>query len=113
MKKAILVFILLTGAASAFTALPAIGYSASSGFILGGYLLFPLSAEGDQFSIDTYYGTAGVIKFQPGLVKKFDSGLFSSPFWPMLSLTVETKASILLMSHTMSTGIPMGKLGQS
>lgn len=78
MRQTILTLILITAAASAFTALPALGYSASSGFILGGYLLFPLAAPGDQFTIDTYYGTAGVIKFQPGMVRRFNSGLHVS-----------------------------------
>ena len=78
MKKTMLILILISAAATAFTALPALGYSASSGFIIGAYMLFPLAPTGDQFTIDTYYGTAGVIKFQPGLIKKFDSGLFNS-----------------------------------
>ena len=74
MKTTILAVALFAAAASAFTALPALGYSASSGFIIGGYLLFPLATPGDQFTIDTYYGTAGVIKFQPGLVRRFSNG---------------------------------------
>ncbi len=78
MRQAIFTLILITAAANAFTALPALGYSASTGFILGGYLIFPLTSPGDQFSIDTYYGTAGVIKFQPGLTRRFDNGLLAS-----------------------------------
>ncbi|MCK5131255.1 MAG: hypothetical protein KAR40_03785 [Candidatus Sabulitectum sp.] len=78
MRQTILTLILITAAASAFTALPALGYSASSGFILGGFLVFPLTSPVGQFTIDTYYGTAGVIKFQPGMVRKLDNGLLSS-----------------------------------
>ena len=78
MKQAFFAILLVTTAATAFTALPALGYSSSSGFILGGYMLFPLNPPGDQFTIDTYYGTAGVIKFQPGIVKRFDNTLFQS-----------------------------------
>lgn len=78
MKRSMLVLILISAVATAFTALPALGYSASSGFIFGAYMLFPLTSPTDQFTIDTYYGTAGVIKFQPGMIKKFDSGLLNS-----------------------------------
>ncbi len=78
MKKAFFAILLVSTAATAFTALPALGYSSSSGFIFGGYMLFPLDPPGDQFTIDTYYGTAGVIKFQPGIVKRFDNILFQS-----------------------------------
>jgi hypothetical protein len=80
MRKTVLAIILVTAAASAFTALPVLGYSASSGFILGGFILFPLAAPPSvsQLSIDAYYGTAGVIKFQPTLTRAFHGGLFTS-----------------------------------
>ncbi len=78
MKQALFAILLVTAAATAFTALPALGYSSSSGFIIGGYILFPLTSPGNQITIDTYYGTAGVIKFQPGIVRRFDNMLFQS-----------------------------------
>jgi len=78
MKKAVLSLVFAASLASAFSVLPTLGYSASSGFIVGGYLLFPFTDTTGQFSINTYYGTAGVIKFQPGMVKRFDNGLLVS-----------------------------------
>jgi len=80
MRKTVLTIILVAAAANAFTALPVLGYSASSGFILGGYMLFPLAPmpSGCQLAVDTYYGTAGVIKFQPTLTRAFHSGLLTS-----------------------------------
>ncbi len=78
MRKTILALIFICSLASAFSALPTLGYSASSGFIFGGFLIFPLDPPTGQFTVNTYYGTAGVIKFQPGLVRIFDSGILSS-----------------------------------
>ncbi len=73
-----LILIFVTSLVSAFSVLPTLGYSASSGFIFGGYFLFPFPSATGQLTINTYYGTAGVIKFQPGLIRKFDSGLLTS-----------------------------------
>ncbi|MCK5786657.1 MAG: hypothetical protein KAH54_08885 [Candidatus Sabulitectum sp.] len=78
MRKTALTLVLITSLASAFAALPTLGYSASSGFIFGGYLLFPFADETGQVSVNTYYGTAGVIKFQPELVRTFGAGVLRS-----------------------------------
>lgn len=78
MKKTVLTLLLVVTMASGFSALPTLGYSASSGFIFGGYLLFPFRDATGHMSVNTYYGTAGVIKFQPGIVKNFDIGLLVS-----------------------------------
>jgi len=78
MKITLLVLLGLTLVANAFTALPALGYSSSAGFIIGGYFVFPMMESQSLFSIDTYYGTNGVIKFQPNLIKKTDWGFLES-----------------------------------
>lgn len=79
MKRTIIALVLISAAAGAVTALPALGYSSASGLMLGGFFLFPLeSSPGSQFTIDTYYGTAGVIKFQPGLFMVLDNGVLGS-----------------------------------
>ncbi len=78
MKHTVLILILTALTANAFTALPALGYSASSGFILGGFFLFPFTNPDNQLTIDTYYGTAGVVKFQPSIIRYFDSGVLTS-----------------------------------
>jgi hypothetical protein len=78
MKRSAAVLALFAASACAFSALPTLGYSASSGFIFGGFLVFPLSSPPGQFTINTYYGTAGVIKFQPEMIKVYDAGILST-----------------------------------
>jgi hypothetical protein len=78
MKRTTAILALFAASACAFSALPTLGYSASSGFIFGGFLVFPLSSPPGQFTINTYYGTAGVIKFQPELIRVYDSGILST-----------------------------------
>lgn len=78
MKNVVLALVFISSLALALTVLPALGYSASSGFMLGGYMVMPLSSPGDHFTVDAYYGTAGVIKFQPGIVKTFGNRVISS-----------------------------------
>jgi hypothetical protein len=78
MKKTLFFLLILSTMAGAVSVLPTLGYSASSGFIFGGFLLFPLTSPPGQFTVNTYYGTAGVIKFQPGYTRLYGQGLLTS-----------------------------------
>lgn len=80
MKLAISALALVAAAAGAVTALPILGYSSSTGFLLGGLLVTQLenSPPGSIFSVDAYYGTAGVIKFQPSIAIVTGGGILNS-----------------------------------
>ncbi|PIE52638.1 hypothetical protein CSA37_05250 [Candidatus Fermentibacteria bacterium] len=74
MKIATALLVTVTASASlALTALPTAGYSSSTGLILGGFLI-----TDSQFSLDGYYGTAGVIKFQPSYTAELKNGIIST-----------------------------------
>ena len=80
MKHALSALALAAAAAGAVTALPILGYSSSTGFLIGGFVITQLeqSPPGSSASLDAYYGTAGVIKFQPSLTLVTDNGLFET-----------------------------------
>ncbi len=80
MKYAIFILSIAAAAAGAFTVLPVLGYSSSTGFLLGGYLVTQIGSDQPvtMFSVDTYYGTAGVIKFQPALTQVIHQGILNS-----------------------------------
>lgn len=74
-------FLLLSAAVSAHavTVLPTLGYSSSTGFLLGGYLVSPSGAPGfTTISLDAYYGTAGVLKFQPSFSRMAGRGMVNA-----------------------------------
>lgn len=80
MKNALIALALVAAAAGAVTALPILGYSSSTGFLIGGFIVTALeqSPPGSSLSVDAYYGTAGVIKFQPALNLVTGNGLLQS-----------------------------------
>lgn len=80
MKRALLILSIIAASAGAVTALPVLGYSSSTGFLFGGYLVTSLGTghPGNSFSLDTYYGTAGVIKFQPSVTLILPGGILST-----------------------------------
>lgn len=80
MKHALSALALAAAAAGAVTALPILGYSSSTGFLIGGFAVKQLeqSLPGSSVSLDTYYGTAGVLKFQPSLTLVTGNGLLQT-----------------------------------
>ncbi len=61
MKAALIVLTAAAALSGAVTILPIVGYSSSTGFLIGGYMIqgFETLPPGSSFSLDAYYGTAG------------------------------------------------------
>jgi len=80
MKHALSILALAAAVAGAVTALPILGYSSSTGFLIGGLIVKQLEQNppGSSISLDAYYGTAGVIKFQPSLVLVTGNGVLQT-----------------------------------
>ncbi len=80
MRKTPGILALTAVCAWAVTALPILGYSSATGFLLGGYVISGLenSLPGSSVSLDAYYGTAGVIKFQPSVTLVTQSGVLQA-----------------------------------
>lgn len=80
MKAALIVLTVAAAVSGAVTILPILGYSSSTGFLIGGYMIqgFETIPPGSSFSLDAYYGTAGVIKFQPSFTRVFHGGVLNT-----------------------------------
>ncbi len=80
MKTALILLAAAAAVSCAATVLPILGYSSSTGFLIGGYMVTGIQTDppGSSFSVDAYYGTAGVIKFQPSFTRIFHGGALNS-----------------------------------
>lgn len=79
MKHAMVILFTAAAVAAALTALPILGYSSSTGLLIGGYLIHPPSGwpPGSAVSLDAYYGTAGIIKFNPSVMVTLPGGVLT------------------------------------